>query len=195
MKRIIYFVFSLLVAAPSVMAQPLPKGKCQSADQSWFELNNNRIELFDSLFGQVFTGPFQLVSNSKRQHKLELNGSTYYFTRDNYKPRLFYVYETSSATSRSFYCPIVSAKEGWLAQTEGVWLAEDQSVLEINIDGTANIEDLITGEMIEGVLEIRKTTEKSVKFELKSYYIHYDFLQSNKIWVYSQGKNRLFRRM
>ena len=187
-------MLGVILMAQSAFCAALGSAACKDLDGSFFTISDEKVTVYDALFDETFAGSLTVVRNAPYQFKLDLVGSQYFFTKDRVKERLFHVYESSSATTRRFYCPEVKIPENVFASVAGDWISVDQSLLTIDSEGFVTLADTTAGHTIERPLEVESVSRASVKFRVDKYYLFWELKEPNKVWVYYQGKNRLFIR-
>ena len=167
-------------------------GQCVSEDQSWFVITDESIEIYDSLYDESYEQALVVLRESPLQLKASMAGFEYYLYQDVQKSRLFHVYETASATTRRFYCPLRNHLKEFLRASAGLWHAADGSVLEIKEDGMAFINDYQNGQTVMAVMNLEQKTNEKIKVRFDEYFLSYRYSKGGEIWVYNNGTNRPF---
>ena len=188
----LFLLSAVLSMSFSLFATEFKKGQCVSEDGSWFVFSDGSIEIYDSLFDETYQQNLELLRENPLQYKVTLEGFSYYLYHDVKKARLYHVFETSSATTRRFYCPLSNPLEGFLQAARGVWHSDDGSVLEIKDDGMAYINDLAGGRTLLAAVSLQKKSGQKIKVRFDRYYLSYGFQKPDEIWVYTDGLNRPF---
>ena len=121
MKLVLGIIACLSLSLTSIASIGDTQGKCLSVDGSHFEITNGIINIYDEIYGESFSGEWQLDRAKPQQFKLRLEGSVYYFSQNAQKKRLFHVFESSSGVNRRFYCPRVDPLVHALNTVNGYW--------------------------------------------------------------------------